>query len=207
MVSTASSVKLTYFPVTALGEPIRFLLSYGGVKFEDFRFNREDWPKLKPSMPFGQVPVLDIDGKRAHQSGAICRYLAREFGLAGDNNWEALEIDTIVDTINDLRAKIAMYHYETDETVKEKKFEPLVKEIVPFYLGKLDDIAKINNGYLANGKLSWADMFFVSLLEYMNFMMKGDLIEKYSNLKAVADNVMKVPQIKLWISKRPKTDM
>lgn len=42
------SYKLTYFPVKALGEPIRFLLSYGGVEFEDIRFNRDDWPKLKP---------------------------------------------------------------------------------------------------------------------------------------------------------------
>lgn len=41
--------KLTYFPVKALAEPIRFLLSYGGVEFEDDRFNRDDWPKIKPS--------------------------------------------------------------------------------------------------------------------------------------------------------------
>lgn len=41
--------KLTYFPVTALAEPIRFLLSYMGEEFEDFRFNREDWPSIKPS--------------------------------------------------------------------------------------------------------------------------------------------------------------
>lgn len=40
--------KLTYFPVTALGEPIRFIFSYAGVEFEDYRFEREDWPKMKP---------------------------------------------------------------------------------------------------------------------------------------------------------------
>lgn len=43
------SYKLTYFNVKALGEPIRFLLSYGGQEFEDVRFESEDWPKLKPS--------------------------------------------------------------------------------------------------------------------------------------------------------------
>jgi hypothetical protein len=31
-----------------LGEPIRFLLSYGGVEFEDFRFEFEEWPQIKP---------------------------------------------------------------------------------------------------------------------------------------------------------------
>ena len=43
------SYKLTYFPVTALAEPIRFMLSYLGQEFEDYRFQSEDWPSIKPS--------------------------------------------------------------------------------------------------------------------------------------------------------------
>lgn len=31
-------------------------------------------------MPFGQVPVLDVDGTAIAQSTAIGRYLANEFG-------------------------------------------------------------------------------------------------------------------------------
>lgn len=46
----APTYKLTYFPIEALGEPIRWLLSYGNLEFEDIRINREDWPKIKPSM-------------------------------------------------------------------------------------------------------------------------------------------------------------
>lgn len=41
--------KLTYFNVTALGEGIRLLLSYGGQKFEDVRIESEEWPKIKSS--------------------------------------------------------------------------------------------------------------------------------------------------------------
>lgn len=54
-------------------------------------------------MPMGQMPLLEVDGKRAHQSLAITRYLAKQVGLVGANAWEDLEIDTVVDTINDLR--------------------------------------------------------------------------------------------------------
>lgn len=54
-------------------------------------------------MPFGQVPILEIDGKILNQSIAICRYLAKKAGLAGKDEWESLLIDITVDNINDLR--------------------------------------------------------------------------------------------------------
>lgn len=41
--------KVFYFNVKALGEPLRFLLSYGNIQFEDVRITREEWPALKPS--------------------------------------------------------------------------------------------------------------------------------------------------------------
>lgn len=46
----APKYKLTYFPLQALGEPVRFLLVYGNLDWEDNRINRDDWlTKLKPS--------------------------------------------------------------------------------------------------------------------------------------------------------------
>jgi glutathione S-transferase len=56
-------------------------------------------------MLFGKVPVLEIDGEQIHQSVAICRYLAKQFGLNGSNDREALEIDAIVDTFSDFRQR------------------------------------------------------------------------------------------------------
>lgn len=41
--------KIIYFNVKALAEPMRFLLSYGNIDFEDVRVEKEDWPELKPS--------------------------------------------------------------------------------------------------------------------------------------------------------------
>lgn len=54
-------------------------------------------------MPMGQMPVLDIDGHRMSQSTSIARYVAKRVGLAGSNDFENLVIDTVVDTIIDLR--------------------------------------------------------------------------------------------------------
>ncbi|XP_011309957.1 glutathione S-transferase [Fopius arisanus] len=198
--------KVIYFPVKALAEPIRFLLSYGGVEFEDERFDRADWPAIKPTMPFGQTPVLEVDGKKIHQSTAICRYLAKQFGLAGKNDWENLEIDAAIDTIHDLRLKIGAYSYETNEVAKEEKKGPLFKDVVPFYLERLDAQVKKNGGYFIGGRLTWADLVFAGLLDYLNFMAKFNLIEKYENLKALNEKVLAEPKIKAWVDKRPVTD-
>lgn len=199
--------KITYFPVKGLAEPLRYILSYMGEEFEDERFKREDWPTIKPSTPFGKVPVLTVDGKQLPQSVACTRYLARQAGLAGNNAWEDLQIDIIVDTISDLRQAIATYYYDPDETSKAAKKDPLVNETIPFYMKKFEEIAKQNDGYLANSKLSWGDLYFVSVGEYMSFIAGVDLFEPYPTLKALKEKIQSFPKIKEWIEKRPQTDM
>lgn len=41
--------KVSYLNLTALGEPIRMLLTYGGLDFEDVRYEYSEWPKYKAS--------------------------------------------------------------------------------------------------------------------------------------------------------------
>ncbi|XP_049803130.1 glutathione S-transferase-like [Schistocerca nitens] len=203
----APKYKLTYFPVKALGEPIRFLLSYGDIEFEDDRFEREKWPSMKPSTPFGQVPVLEFDGKKAHQSIAICRYLGKQLKLAGDNDWEALQIDMAADCLTDLRMKLGSFFYESDEAVKEKKKAPIINEFLPFFLPRLDNLVKENGGYLANGKLSWADFYFAGILDYVNHMAGFDITKDHANLAALKNKVLELPAVKAWIAKRPDSEV
>jgi len=44
--------KLTYFDFAGLGEPIRYLLSYLDIDFEDNRIDYEKWPSIKHSESF-----------------------------------------------------------------------------------------------------------------------------------------------------------
>jgi Glutathione S-transferase, N-terminal domain len=55
-------------------------------------------------MPMGQMPMLEVDGKKMYQSISICRYLAKKVGLGGSTDFEDYEIDNVVDTVNDLRS-------------------------------------------------------------------------------------------------------
>ena len=60
-------------------------------------------PSLKPSLPYGQVPLLEVDGDTICQSMAIARYLANEHGLAGSSNMVKAQVDEVVDVMNDVQ--------------------------------------------------------------------------------------------------------
>lgn len=77
---------------------------------------------------------------------------------------------------------------------------------MPFFLERLDAQVQKNDGYFVNGALSWADLTFVALLDYLNYMKKEDITEKYENLKQLKQKVLEIPNIKTWIEKRPPSE-
>lgn len=190
-----------------LGETIRFMLAYLQREFEDFRIdNYRTWVnEYKPKMPFGKLPLLEIDSEKLHQTAAICRYLAKEAKLAGDNDWESLQIDIMMDTFTDFRHAVWSFFYNRDEKNKEHLRKPLFESTVPLYLGKFDGIIK-ENGYLANGKLSWVDIYFVAVLQYFSFMLEMSICDKYENIKSLRDKVHNLPGIKEWVENRPESE-
>ncbi|XP_060834608.1 glutathione S-transferase-like [Rhopalosiphum padi] len=200
-----TTYKLTYFNLTARAEQIRFLLSYLNVDFEDVRFEFEQWPTIKSTMPFGKVPVLEIDGKVVNQSVAICRYLAKKAGLAGGDEWESLLIDIAVDNIYEIRQEIMKYYHEPNEEIKSKLHESIVNDSIPFYFDRFEKIVSENGGYFVNGKLSWPDLYFVSILDHIKSVTGVDLVDGRPHLTALKHKVLAIPQIKSWIAKRPKS--
>lgn len=51
----------------------------------------------------GQIPMLEIDGLKLYQSAAILRYLSKQFGVAGKDDLENLQIDMIAASVEDFR--------------------------------------------------------------------------------------------------------
>ena len=59
-------------------------------------------------LPWGQIPVLEIDGVKYGQSLACARYLARKYGLTGKNELEELKCDEIIDSFRDFQSSKSM---------------------------------------------------------------------------------------------------
>ncbi|XP_047521479.1 glutathione S-transferase 2-like [Pieris napi] len=203
------NVVLYYFPFKGLGEGLRMLLSYGGQKFEDHRVPKDQWPEFKPKTPFGQMPVLEINGKKYSQTLAMSRYLGRKYGIAGDNLEESFEIDQNMDFFTDIRLKASTVMLEQDPDIKQKIKDDLEKNYYPVALKKLDEIIGKNNGHIANGKLSWGDFVIGGVYDaFKNLLLQmPDLDEKYPNLTKLRDNVVSLPKVKEYVASAPKTDI
>jgi glutathione S-transferase len=75
-----NDIRLHYFDIRGLGEPIRLLLAIGGIQFEDLRYSADEYAasgELRASLPFGQMPALEVDGVFLAQTDSLMRFAAR----------------------------------------------------------------------------------------------------------------------------------
>uniref|UniRef100_A0A914EF00 glutathione transferase n=1 Tax=Acrobeloides nanus TaxID=290746 RepID=A0A914EF00_9BILA len=200
--------KLTYFPVRGLGEMIRFIFHYSNTPFEDNRIGGDDWQKIKSTTPFGQMPVLEIDGKPLAQSFAITRYLARKHGLAGKDDWESAQLDAIADFGKDFSAELRPYfgvlmgrsEGNKDELYKTV-FVPAIDKNIPILEKLLKDSG---SGFFSKSGVSWVDFYVASFTETLEGMAP-EVVSKYSEILKHKEKVYALPQLKKYLDSRPKT--
>merc|ERR1712212_301344 len=133
------NIKLTYFDLRARAEPCRLLLAYGGLQYKDERIPppwepASTWATVKPTTPFGQLPLLQWDDEIICQSMACARFVAREVGLAGNTSMESAQVDEIIDVIQDLINAGVKLFFAKDEAGQKKHAEVTV----PTALGQLE---------------------------------------------------------------------
>ena len=104
-----SKPRLIYFdaPVSR-GEECRLALHLAGIDFEDVRIKPADWPALKPRMPYGSLPVLELPGKPPlGHSNAILVLIGRRHGLHPADDFEAARHEGMMEHVEALRAAVS----------------------------------------------------------------------------------------------------
>jgi len=203
----SKTYKLTYFNIMGRAEPARMLFAYKGVKYEDCRIERDKWPELKSKMPFGQIPVLEVDGKVLSQSQAINRYLGRTFGMAGANDWESAQCDMLVDGVTDVVNNLRPWFMESDEQKKKQIWTTFENEHAKPFLTLYEKFLKEDGaGHFVGKTMTWADIVIFSVLSWWSHADPA-LMKSHPDLTKFIGMVASEPKIKHWIETRPKTDM
>jgi len=208
LTSTMShTFKLSYFPGRGRAEVTRLLFAAADIKYEDHRIPSDQWPTVKPTTPWGQMPFLEIDGKSViAQSGAVARYVARVAGLAGSNPLESAQIESIHDATGDLGMQLAKARFGSEED-KKKAAEDNVKTHIPQWSALFEKHLKANNGgtgYFVGDKLSLADVAVYNT--FWNVLQHNkDALKDYPTLAGLVDRVGKNERIAAWVAKRPES--
>jgi glutathione S-transferase len=154
-----AKLKLTYFDFHGgRGEPARLALAIGGIPFEDDRVAFADWPRRKAEMPFGGMPVLEVDGQTVTQSNGINRYVGKLADLYPSDPWQAALCDEAMDAVEDITTQ-TVATFDLPEEEKKARRKALADGPITFYLTRMQQRLEAHGGeYFAGGRLSVADL-------------------------------------------------
>jgi len=203
----SSKYVLTYFNARGRAETIRLAFAVAGVAYEDKRIQGQNWPELKPQTPWGHIPILAVEGKGIiGQSITIARFVAREHGLGGKSSWESGIVDSIVDSITEVREKSYEVHFEKDEA-KKKQLQAGFKDTIAPSLKGLEKILTSNQdgaGFFVGTEITLADIHFFTIFESVRGAAPT-LLDDYPKLKALFARLETYPKIADYLKTRPQT--
>jgi len=224
--SAMPTIKLTYFNIEAAAEKARLALAMTGTPFEDARITFEEWGALKPTTPYGQLPIMEVtedDGSKKvfAQSVAMMRYVARRFDKAGTlyptDADASLEIEEILGLSDDMArdwtpalymgmGRHMKFGHPEDfpakaDTVKAMR-ERFIAEDLPKWMGFLSAKLDKTGAFLAGPNVTIADLQVLAQLRYFT---KGvadhvpkDCLEAFPKITAWMAKMYEVPEIKKW---------
>ena len=197
------AVRLTYFNGRGLGEQIRFMLAETGRQYEERTVTTSLLKQLRENgeLFFKQLPLLEIDGLKLVQSGAIMKYLARKHDMYGSNAIEAYQCDMIADGLADFRKSFTSFDNFRLRKKDEAGYVAQVSLLLPKYLKPLEEMLKANNGgekrgYLLGEKIAYTDVSLVEVLEHVNEMFPGVLERDYPYLGSFRERMLECPGLK-----------
>lgn len=202
MLARMPHIRFSYFNIKGnRGQVARLAFDIAGLDYEDVRLDRDAFRAAKPSYPFGQVPVIEIDGKMYAQSGAINRYVGKLCNLYPEDALECLRVDEITEAIEDLQHRLrATMDLPADE--RKAAREAYVEGPLRLVLSRLQERLSEGGGeYFVGNRLSIADL---RLLVFARWFESGivdhiptDVVARIApELHALAQRVYQVEAVR-----------
>lgn len=195
--------ELGYWGIRGLAQPIRLLLTYKSVDFEDRQYGKteNDWfggakPELQKQNPLINLPYYK-DGEHVYtQSNAILTILGRRQNLYGNNEEEHAIVDQVLAQAADLRAAASRAFYGDWDTVKTEYIGE--KGGMHTNLAKFEALLEhYKTDFIAGKEVTVADFPVYELLFVHTHLVKN-VLEKYPKLNEYFQRFSNLPQIKSY---------
>lgn len=196
-------LKLGYWNIRGLAQPIRLLLEQSGASYEDIRYNygpapgyaRDEWLNVKFTLglDFPNCPYI-IDGDvKLTQSIACLRYVGRKHGIVPKTEVEQARVDLVEQQIVDWKSKQSDLFYGAYDKLKDDYKEGLTDkiELLSKFLG--------DRRWMAGDNLTYIDFFAYDWLD-VNRLFSPGLMDTVPNLKGFVKRTEELPRISAYIN-------
>ncbi|CAM9116841.1 unnamed protein product [Discosporangium mesarthrocarpum] len=211
--SSIPKFTLTYFDIPGPAEAIRLAFYISGISFEDRRIDREEFTRIKLGrqgtqrtlrqplyLPFGQLPLLEVDGESFPQSAAILRFVGKLGGLYPSDPIKAAKCDAVIDGMIDIQAAIRPSIYETNPLRKFKLRDELSKVTLPLWLGHLERWLEGSGGpFFLGDELTTCDLVIYTRMKWLRrgvlVGIPGDILDTFPKIFAHSNAVNGHPKV------------
>eukprot|EP00347_Sterkiella_histriomuscorum_P004698 403359449 len=186
--------KVHYFPGYGRAEAMRMLMSHAGIQYGEQNYNFPDLPELKIAgkIEFGQLPVLEKNGKFYSQTFSILRYLGQVHGYYPEDPYQAYLADSILDSMNDIMGALYKGIFNPVEELKVLFMTEFYEKVLPRFFAAFQKRIEANpSGFIVGDKISIADFSVVSFA-YGTFL--NDLCPLKEQVEGVAKQFPKFYQ-------------
>ncbi|XP_017323879.1 glutathione S-transferase Mu 3 [Ictalurus punctatus] len=196
------AMKLVYWDIRGLAQPIRLLLEYTGTEWEDKfyscgeapNYDKSCWFKEKATlnMDFPNLPYLEDGERKIVQSNAIMRYIARKHNLCGETEDEIIRVDILENQAMDFRNGFVMLCYLDFDNKKKGYLDALPGILKQFsvFLGE--------RKWFAGDKITFVDFIMYELLD-QHRMFEPKCLDNFKNLKDFLDRFEALEKISAYM--------
>jgi len=215
--------KLTYFETRGRAELTRLCFAAGSIPYEEKNVGFPELEEMKKSgeSPFGQLPVLNVDGKNFGESYSIAKYVSKLAGVHSSDPLEALAIEGIVDYTDGIRSAYVPIRYGSKGPSVEEKvkaYHTYFSETLPPRLANLERILAGKN-FFSGDSMTVADLAVMNVIDQLSLPNCPDQLadagakalndnclpaSKYPGLVAMCARVKAEPKIAAYLASRRK---
>ncbi|KAF9148800.1 Glutathione S-transferase S1, partial [Linnemannia schmuckeri] len=202
--------KLMYLDIGSVGATARDILAFGKANWSNYVPDENDWDNGKIPAPFKVLPVLTVtspsSGKEViiSESIPVEHFLAKRFGLLGNNEWEEYIIKAFYNNIHHFRERTFTRMTGALWGTKKEGLEFHLKEAIPNFITNHEFHLKANgsNGHYLGDKLSLADIHLVNLMDhFLTLPVAEDVMAQFKKselITKVRERVEANPEIAAW---------
>ncbi|KAL7505080.1 hypothetical protein ACHAWX_000599 [Stephanocyclus meneghinianus] len=220
LLTGSTPLKLEYFNIEGVAEPVRIALSVASIPFDDVRIAFDEWSSKKPTTKHGVLPEMTLPGGEVvTDSMAMLRLVGEadeEDKLYPSDVVKRLKIEQVLGLLGDLtrawnpslylNMRPERFGYPADWSGEEKDKivkavrEAFMSEDFPKFMGYFEELLKQNgDGYLAGEDLTIADL---SAFPRISYFTKGvadhipkDCLDSYVGVKGWLERVASHPKV------------